>query len=127
MSDLSAFLRRAAAQPFGYGRLDCCLFIADWVRETRGFDPAAAYRDRYATERHALRLVAAAGGLQALLAPCLAPLPRTSDPVAGDVGVVLAGSSELAAIRVGTGWACKGRRGLVVTSADLLTAWSLDA
>lgn len=47
MSRLYALLHVWAALPHEYGVLDCMLMPADWVRDQRGFDPAADWRGKY--------------------------------------------------------------------------------
>lgn len=46
---LAASVAKAAAQPFVWGQLDCCLFAADVVLQITGHDHAAEFRGRYST------------------------------------------------------------------------------
>lgn len=46
---------------FEWGRHDCCLFAADWVRECLGVDPAAAVRGNYSSALGAGRVSREAG------------------------------------------------------------------
>lgn len=50
-------------KPFEYGRLDCVLFVANWIKHKTGID----YLDglpHWASERRALRIVKDLGGLE---------------------------------------------------------------
>lgn len=49
--------------PFGWGRFDCVLFAAGWVREATGADPVAGLE--WTDMRSALRVIESMGGLQA--------------------------------------------------------------
>ena len=42
---------------FKYGRMDCCLFVADAVLVMTGTDLAAPFRGKYASHKQALELV----------------------------------------------------------------------
>ena len=43
---------------FEYGTLDCCLFVADVIKDMTGIDYAAQWRGRYRSEFGALRMIA---------------------------------------------------------------------
>ena len=64
---LSQFLNRAAAIPFAWGRHDCLLWLADWIAERRGLDPASELRGKYSTMLQAARIVREAGGVARLV------------------------------------------------------------
>ena len=93
---LNDFLERATTRSWGWGTLDCCLFIADWVQEETGIDPAAEYRGTYCSERQARDLVKTVGGPERLLQRCLAHAncTRTEHPQRGDVGLVMVGAKR---------------------------------
>ena len=128
--DLAAYIEAAAARPFGWGRFDCQLFIAEWVLARTGKDPAAPWRGRYHTALGAKRILNRHGGPLGLLETGLGAvgLQRTDDPQAGDVGLLRAvtanGEAACGAIRLGKRWA--GLRvggGVFVAHGDALAAW----
>lgn len=143
MSELGPYLQRWTRERFAWGGTDCGLgFVAGWVQASTGQDPAAALRGRYRTARGAARIVARAGGAEALydeLAHGVRWVRR--DPAearAGDVGLVVAltrrtrtgrislskRSRKLAgAIFTGKRWALFAERGLVVASMSSTAVW----
>lgn len=71
---------------FQYGTLDCCLFVADVLREIHGVDHAAPWRSQYRSLTGALRLVRKHGGVQGIAAAAFGDmrpplLARRGDPV----------------------------------------------
>ncbi len=128
---LDQYLDRAARRPFAYGEHDCLLFLADWVREKRGVDPAEGLRGRYSGRLGALRLKLVHGGAAGLVASCvrLAGLERTSEPRAGDIGLLFAlvpGASMpqiVGAICAGERWVALAPSGLVASAAKPAAAW----
>ena len=123
--DLSAFLDDLARQPFVDGAADCVLSVADWIVLRGHPDPAAPYRGRYRTALGRQRLIRKSGGLAALMSEgaARAGLIETTNPVRGDVGLIVAHGQTVAAICLGERWAIKGD-GLVVAPAErLLMAW----
>lgn len=127
VSDLAAFLRAGGARPFAWGVQDCCLWAADWVLAATGRDPAAVWRGRYRTALGAARLAARRGGFEAHVAACLADagLTETAEPRPGDVGIVDLANGPTFAVRTRGCWAAKGERGVVLTDAPCLRAWSV--
>ena len=116
-------------EPFGSGACDCALWICDWVLARRGVDPGAMFRGRYHSQAGARRLMAPYGGLEGLARTFFAQagLQATTEPVRGDVGLVVdqAGHHALA-LCLGAGrWAGKARRGIVVEAFRVLAAWSV--
>jgi hypothetical protein len=87
---LTRFLNRAAATPFAWGEHDCLLWLADWIRERRGIDPALGIRGGYTTMLQAARIVREAGGMQSLVDITIreAGLSRTPAGARGDIAVV---------------------------------------
>lgn len=53
---------RWCAKPMQWGVDDCLLSLADIVKDARGYDPAAYFRDRYSTRRGALLATRTFGG-----------------------------------------------------------------
>ncbi len=68
MADLQEFITRKAAVAWAWGGADCALFVADWIVEARGVDPAAAWRGRYASAGGCERLLRREGGLEEVFA-----------------------------------------------------------
>lgn len=64
---LSRFLRVRREMPFAWGSNDCLIFAADCVLALAGVDPAERWRG-YATEAEAAAILAANGGVNALIA-----------------------------------------------------------
>lgn len=72
--------------PFAWVSNDCCTFAAAAVIAITGTDLMAPLRGRYAGKPGAVRLIARAGGLQALVSQYLGePLPRHEMAGRGDV------------------------------------------
>lgn len=122
---LGAFLSGVAARPFAWGGADCMTTAADWVLCRRGVDPAAEWRGSYASERGAARILARAGGLEALVmrTAFACGLEQTDAPRPGDVGVVDCGGRLVASIKTGIGWAVKTPAGLWVARMPFRQAW----
>ena len=87
---LSRFLNRAATIPFTWGKHDCLLWLADWILERRGIDPAIGIRGGYDSILQAARIVREAGGMQSLVDITTRPagLSRTASAARGDIAVV---------------------------------------
>ena len=85
---LEACVAERLTQPFGWGRLDCALWVGDCVRACTGHDPAAHVRGKYATAREAARLLRGFGDLADAAAAVLGPeiVPALAQP--GDVGLI---------------------------------------
>jgi hypothetical protein len=102
------------------------MFVAEWVREQVGQDPAEPWRGRYSTERGALRRLRKAGGMIALVDTGLnaVGMTRTATPGRGDVAVVCGAEGETGAIITGEFSASLGQRGLFFRKAPIVGAWS---
>lgn len=128
-SDLAAFLRRSAAQGFDWNTRNCAFWVADWIREARGFDPVPDWRERDLDgERAWLRAVLQRGGMCAL-AMSIAErcgLQRTEDAQRGDVGCLLIGTRQIMGIAAGGGRvAMRTMTGIHVAPVPFLMAWSV--
>lgn len=143
MARLSAYLERAAARPFEWGTDDCALFIANWVAEALGVDPAADLRGRYRTRLGAARALRRAGGMIETFGPRLeavglARLPDEANAPGsgpgqarrGDVGVVRAitpaGEELIGAVCVGERWAALMAKGLLVARFAPVAVWRME-
>ena len=87
---LTRFLNRAAATPFEWGQFDCLLWLADWIEERRGIDPADSLRGKYCSMLQAARIVREAGGMERLVDITTRPvgLSRATEGARGDIAVV---------------------------------------
>lgn len=85
---LAAHLDTVKALPFAWVSNDCCTFAAGAVLAITGLDPMAPLRGKYATQAGAKRLIARAGGLQALVCRYLGE-PLQTRAMAGRGDVVL--------------------------------------
>lgn len=103
---MRGYLRETAGTRFEWGKCDCVLWVADFVRLALGFDPAADLRGRYSTSFGARREIIRAGGLLALARRGMRGVPAGSDVCIAEVrGQTYAGliTSELLAIKSETG------------------------
>ena len=137
LSLLDAHVSDEGARPFIWGRRDCCLFVADWVRLATGLDPAAHWRGTYADQRSARRRLADRGGFEGAVAAEMDRLGfrRTEDPLTGDVAIVKVLvcvrrgrilEREVGAIRIGRLWAVKGRHGVAGGRFPVVAAWAIE-
>ena len=119
----SEFVKSRAAEPFAWGRNDCCLFAADAVIAMTGSDHAAGLRG-YVTAMEAHRLIEERGGLKELVGSSLgAPIPPSFASV-GDVVLVENEGRELLAICNGTAALAPGKTGIVVLGMNAaVAAW----
>ena len=112
---LPDYLSHAARRPFEYGRFDCLLYLADWVKARHGFDPAAQWRGRYDTAEAAQSLIETYDGLYGLVAAGLEGHidPRQGPARPGDIAIVMPGRGHVpcGAILGGIGWAVLNRTG----------------
>ena len=125
---LVAYLTRTMGEPFARPHADCCFFVADWILERTGVDPAADLRGAYTNATGALRLIRAWGDFLTMwkVHMAFAGFNETRAPETGDVGVVRgADGAVVAAIRVPGAWVGKAARGLTHENFPALCAWSL--
>lgn len=125
MACLSAFVAEAERKRFQPGTWDCCLMVADWVRENTGIDGAEPWRGRYATRLGYLRHLKAGGGVEGVVSrgAGLAGLATTNAPRRGDIGIIETDQGPTAAICLGSRWMTTGRHGVAVMKTAASTAW----
>lgn len=92
MTELAQYLASVARRSWGYGHLDCCTFMADWLMRRGLPDPMPDRRGTYATKQEYRAAIRSEGGI---IASCRARfskvgLVETDSPDAGDVALVLA-------------------------------------
>lgn len=123
---LTTHIRAFAARPFGWGDADCATFCAAWVKTVSGIDLTNGLKAH--DKDHAVALTE--GDLVAFAAGACeaAGLIETSEPMRGDIGVILIGADATCAIRTLNGWAVKSADGVTISKdeagkASLLMAW----
>jgi hypothetical protein len=111
------------------------MFMADWIYEIKGFDPADKWRGAYSDEKECFRLVRDNCGLVNLINDALIPKDITphiyEKPKVGDIGVIEYPDSILGlvgAILVNEGtWAFRSLGGIVISSDyKKRVSWSLS-
>lgn len=124
---ISAFLARHARTQFKWGSHDCLMWLADWIAEVRGVDPAASWRGTYRGWFGAARIIHEAGSMARHVDRVVAPLGivRTPEPKRGDIAVVMALEGERGALVLGASVARIAERGLVVGRLPIIAAWGV--
>lgn len=108
---LTDHIRAAEAAPFVAGKMDCSLWVADWVQRRTGVDLAEDFRGQYRGREEYLRLLIPMGGLVRVAARRLASIgaevidPAKAKP--GDIGIVPTTDGPALAIRGDGTWLCK--------------------
>jgi hypothetical protein len=120
---LQAFVQSRLAEPFAWGKQDCCLFVCDAIKAITGHDPAADLRG-YSTEREAMRILRAHGGVRGLAdTRAGAAVPLLAAQV-GDVGLLPLDGRDTLALCGGAHWMAPGAAGLVALPLDAaVAAW----
>lgn len=99
---LASYLRKRDAEPFVWGRNDCCTFAADWVRLLTGCDHLAIFRVLYSDEIGAGELLTEVGGVARGAMEMLGiPLPTVATAQRGDVVLFESGQGPALGICVG--------------------------
>jgi len=125
--DLAAHCRLGASTPFKFGGCDCTLWVADWVRQRLGTDPAAPWRGRYRTRLGWRRLIAGRSLTEVAghaLRVAGAREIDVQDAMPGDVGMIDTREGPAMAIRGRLGWMAKTGDGLWRCPVALI-AWRL--
>jgi hypothetical protein len=120
---LTAYIEERREVPFTWGKADCCLFAADWVRLATDLDPAADLRGKYDSALGARRIIKRRGGLAAMVARALTPLSfrevALSLATRGDIIVRDSGDGDCAGVVLGKQSAFVGRDGLRFIQTNL--------
>lgn len=110
-ASLDEHFRIGDTTPFELGKLDCSLWVADWVAKRTGIDLAADFRGRYATREEYLRLLVPLGNLIRVAGRRLASIGAELIPEAeaepGDIGVLPTHDGPALAIRGDGEWVTK--------------------
>lgn len=110
---LADAIEGARERPFSFGAHDCALFAADTVRAMTGFDPAAAFRGAYDSERGAMKIIAGHGGLHAIACAAFGDPVEPSLARRGDVVLTAQAGRYSLGVCVGRQFAVPGVDGLV--------------
>lgn len=123
---LDALIESRLHEPFAWGSNDCCLWAADCVLAMTGHDHAADLRGTYDSAAGALRVLAAAGGIETVGAragAAIAPLMAAM----GDIGLVDQGGRDALAVCCGPLWLAPAGDGLAAMPLSAArTAWRLN-
>lgn len=128
LSPLYVEVHRWASLEFIWGETDCCLVCCDWVASQTGIDPADEIRMTYSNMGECQRVTGYLRDpltISTRLMEEVAGLPRTSNPVAGDVGVIKV--MQRGVVRA-VGGLCLGEEGWATKSPDgttTLSRWSV--
>tara|TARA_R110002012_G_scaffold101777_2_gene241138 strand:- start:187 stop:540 length:354 start_codon:yes stop_codon:yes gene_type:complete len=115
------FFKRAQQEPFRWGQNDCALWVASYVYEQTGVDPAKILRGRYKTALGCHRLLKKEGGLLAVSKRLMSEFK-----LGEDIGVFELNGVEIAGIQKGDFTAFKTPHGLYLEKeARLICGWSI--
>jgi hypothetical protein len=111
-----------------WGKVDCCLALADWGMWLGEEDTATDLRGTYSTEEGCKSVVMLAGGLVPLVQRCAdrAGWVRIERPVTGAIGVIGATQRvgrQFGAIFDGTRWLVRMEKGFVAFNAKPIAIW----
>lgn len=131
--NLHEHIRRAARNPFSCGKLDCWLWVSDWVLARTGNDPAEKFRGKFDTRLGAAKVLKEAGlndwGEAAVICAKTIGLTEIApdDAVTGDVGMTtnLPTGDVIGLIRTGFYWTAKIGPGIWSGKPVVTKAWSL--
>lgn len=113
------------APGFAWGRHDCALFVAAWVRHMTGIDYASAWRGRYRSMSGAVKQIKAHGGLKALVASVWGEPVSMFQARRGDVVLFESDQGPTLGIHAGTAVAAVGKSGVVFRTVHAGVAWRL--
>lgn len=94
--DVKAFLQNQRWKRFEWGASDCCLFVADWVREVTGDDPAKDFRGSYSNASGARNALYSGGGYLSILRR--SGWKETGRAYPGDIAVLNVSGKRLMAL-----------------------------
>jgi hypothetical protein len=127
---LGDYLKAATAHQWQPGVHDCCTLPGDWATTWGLGDPVAEWRGQYRSDAQAIRFINRAGGLLSLWDRGLGSIgvAPVNEPIAGDVGVVIAATrvdttEHVGAVFTGQRWAYRLHQGLFFTPAVAVRCW----
>lgn len=126
---LAALFAARAAEPFAWGRHDCCLFAADAVLAVTGHDPAADLRGAYTTAAGAARVLEPFGGVAGVAIARAGRVVPVALAQPGDVGLSHQDPARpTLAVWGGGAWHAAGAVGVVVVPTEtVVRAWRCTA
>lgn len=99
---------------FEWGKSDCTILVADYLRNLTGVDYASKFRGGYGED---WQVVTGCENLVDLFESSLdCGFVSVKVPIRGDVGVIRLGSLQMGALCLGSAWAIKSKSGLLVSS-----------
>lgn len=123
---LTTFIEERRFMPFAWGRNDCCLFAADWVKACTGCDPAVELRGKYSTALGAARILRDLGGVRGVIQSLGEPMGlerlKSVQDQRGDLVVADTGNGESIGICIGAHAAFVGASGLLFAPFDFKKA-----
>ena len=123
---LADYIASRRASPFVWGTHDCCKFAAGAVEAITGENPMHDFH--YGNEIGALRLIAEAGSLDALVTGVLGePLPSVAQVKRGDVVLADLGNGPTVGVCLGAPAAYAAAAGgvLLLLAAGARMAWRI--
>lgn len=115
---LDAYLIEVANRAFTWGEHDCCSMASEWVRRCSG---VSIELPAYTTAKEALRIIAAGGGLQAMITERLGQ--PADEPQRGDVALLAGGAVGIVLGEVVAGPGADGYA--LVPRGEIIAAWRL--
>lgn len=127
---LAAFLAIQSSRTWQPGAVDCCILLADWALWLGHSDPASHLRGVYDSDDGFRAIVADAGGLEPVVARCVANIGgrRISAPKCGAVGVIGSQTSihrQWGAIFDGGRWLIRFRDDVGPLAARPIAIWEI--
>lgn len=126
---LQSFIADNNARPWQPGSVDCCMVLADWAVWLGHPDPAAHLRGAYDSDEGFRQIIAAHGGVPALVATCVPTSgKRIQHPSTGDIGVIGSPANirrQFGAIHDGNGWLVRMHGSFGRMTAQTLAVWTI--
>ena len=97
------FVEKYRYAPLVWGINDCCTFSADFLMEVIGWknDPMIEFREKYTTQREALRILAIWGGMRQAIIKVLGPPQPPLVVRVGDIGMGNFGNGDCVGVCTG--------------------------
>lgn len=115
---LALFVEEKRAQPFDWETNNCAFFACDWITILTGVDPTAQYRPRVNSALSAARVLAEAGGIEAIAARACEEngWPEIPPRLAQRGDILLSETTDEKSLGV-----CAGRDGIFAGKAGLVS------
>lgn len=122
------YVAAEAAKPFAWGYTDCCSTADRWVQSARGVSPLGEFGEWDGSREQAMECIMHPYALPARFNRAMrkAGLKRTTQPVAGDIGLVRFDGRLCISIHAGTFWFSRHEDGLVgAPIGNFWKAWAI--